>query len=190
MLKRYGILGYFKLLISFVYTKIFYKKARIIRLPFDIRNKHLISIGSNFTTGVGCRLEAHSINNKGYRCIIIGKNVEINDYVHIASGEKVIIGDNVLIASRVFITDLNHGSYSGDFHDHPNSIVKNRQLSTRPVLIENNVWIGESVSILPGVIIGENSLITKNIPSNVIAVGNPIKVIKKYDFLINKWVSV
>ncbi len=196
MYKRYGFIGLLKLLVSFLYTKLNYPNARIIRLPFDIRNSHLVEIGKGFTVGFGCRLEAHPINNKNLKCILFGENVEINDYVHIAAGEMVTIGDNVLIASRVFITDLNHGNYNGDKQDPPNSLAKKRKLSTSPVVIENNVWIGESVSILPGVTIGENSiigansLVCKNIPKNVIAVGNPARIIKEYNFTTNSWVSI
>lgn len=60
-------------------------------------------------------------------------------------------------------------------------------------MIEDNVWIGEFVSILPGVTIGKNSIIgtmsviTKDIPANCIAVGSPVNVIKKYSFEKKIW---
>ena len=92
---------------------------------------------------------------------------------------------------------MEYGSYVGDENDsQPNSIVKDRPLSSKPVVIENNVWIGELCSVLPGVIIGENSIIgansvvTKSIPANFIAVGNPVKVIKQYNFETKKWEKV
>ena len=100
----------------------------------------------------------------------------------------------MLIASKVFITDLEHGSYKGDEYDSvPDSIVKDRDLSSHDVIIEDNVWIGEMVSILPGVtigknsIIGSNSVVTKSIPENCIAVGNPAKIVKKYNYDTQKW---
>ena len=71
-----------------------------------------------------------------------------------------------------------------------------RKYRTRPVFIEDNVWIGESVSVLPGVrigknsIIGANSVVTKNIPENSIAVGNPARVIKKYNFETSFWEKI
>ena len=61
----------------------------------------------------------------------------------------------------------------------------NRLVWAKPVTIGDNVWIGGSVTILPGVTIGDNvtigagSVVTKDIPSNSIAVGNPCKVVKK-----------
>jgi lipopolysaccharide O-acetyltransferase len=66
-------------------------------------------------------------------------------------------------------------------------------LYSSPVIIEENVWIGEYVSILPGVtigrgsIIGSMSVVNKNIPAFCIAVGAPAKVIKRYNFTTNKW---
>ena len=108
--------------------------------------------------------------------------------------KKVKIGDNVLIASKVFLTDLEHGSYKGDEYDSvPDSIVKDRDLSSHDVIIEDNVWIRAMVSILPGVtigknsIIGSNSVVTKSIPENCIAVGNPAKIVKKYNYDTQKW---
>jgi lipopolysaccharide O-acetyltransferase len=179
----------------FIYTKLEVPSARLIRLPIDIRNKKGVDFGNNLTTGYGCRIETFSEN--GIKALRFGENVQINDYVHIAALEGVKIGDNVLIASKVFISDLNHGSYNGDEKDtNPNEIAKNRKLSSTPVEICNNVWIGELCSILPGVTIGENciiganSVVTKNIPPNSIAVGNPAKVIKQYNFSTKKWEKI
>lgn len=196
MLKRYGILGLFKLLVSLIYTKIFFNQARLIRLPFDIRNRSNIKIGNNFTTGFGCRLEAFSQKATHNAILIFGKNVEINDYVHIAAGEKIIIGDNVLIASKVFISDLNHGNYKGENPDSPLSTPNSRKLSTNPIIIKDNVWIGEGVCIMPGVtigfgcVIGALSVVTKDIPDYTIAVGSPAKVVKEYDFESERWERV
>lgn len=129
--------------------------------------------------------------------IIIGNNVQINDYVHIGGVNSIIIEDNTLIASRVFITDHNHGSYAGNLNDtSPEVLPIKRKISSKDVHICKNVWIGESVSILPGVTIGEgsiigaNSVVSKNIPPYSIAVGIPITVIKQYNFESNKWEKV
>lgn len=173
-------------------TSIFFSKSRLIRLPIDVRGKKGINFGKNLTTGKYCRLE--SFSKDGNKTLFFGTNVQINDFVHINALKKVKIGDNVLIASKVFITDLEHGSYKGDEYDSvPDSIVKDRDLSSHDVIIEDNVWIGEMVSILPGVtigknsIIGSNSVVTKSIPENCIAVGNPAKIVKKYNYDTQKW---
>jgi acetyltransferase-like isoleucine patch superfamily enzyme len=195
MLKRYGFLGSFKLIISFFYTRLFHANARLIRLPFDIRNPRFIKLGKNLTTGFGCRFEAYPFDNNS-KTLFIGDNVEMNDYVHISAGEKIVIGNNVLIASKVFISDLNHGNYKGVNQDSPLVIPNTRKLNTNHVLIKDNVWIGESGCVMPGVTIGKGciigalSLITKNIPDYSIAVGSPAKVIKTFDFNKNEWISV
>jgi acetyltransferase-like isoleucine patch superfamily enzyme len=196
MLKRYGFFGVIRLGVSLLYTKIFVKPARLIRLPVDIRNRRNIKIGKGFTTGFGCRIEAYPQRNSDGNCLEIGTDVEINDYVHIAAGEKIVIGNNVLIASKVFISDINHGKYSGEGADSPLTPPNSRSLSTNPVIINDNVWIGESVCILPGTtigsgcIIGALSVVTRDIPPNSIAVGAPARVVKTYDFDRKLWVSV
>ncbi len=192
MYKKYGLIGCMKLLISLIYTKIVFPKAKLIRLPFDVRNKRNIDLGKNLTTGFNCRLEAYPDNND--TSLIFGSNVQINDYVHITAKEKVLIGNNVLIASKVYISDCSHGSYSGDENDSNPSISPSlRPLHSKPVIIGDNVWLGEFVSVLPGVtigngtIVGANSVVTKNLPEYVIAVGAPAKPIKKFNFDKNIW---
>jgi lipopolysaccharide O-acetyltransferase len=193
--KQYGLFGFFRILLMWLRTKLFYQKARLIRFPFYLRGRQNISWGNEFTTGVGVRIEAYSSSNKVI--VNIGKNVQLNDYVHIAGINKVSIGDNVLIASRVFISDHNHGCYSTPgLHSKPEEIPKNRPLVAKPILIESNVWIGEGVFILPGVKIGfgsivaAGSVVTKDIPRSSIAAGNPAKIIKKYNTKAQKWQSI
>jgi acetyltransferase-like isoleucine patch superfamily enzyme len=197
MLKRYGFLGSLKIFFSLIYTKLFFRNARLIRLPFDIRNKKYIKIGKNFTAGFGCRIEVFPVDGHiGDTCIKIGENVQINDYVHIGAVGSITIGNNVLMASKIYISDHNHGSYDDISSDHPMSIPIERQSICKPVIIDDNVWIGESVCILPGVTIGKGcvigalSVVTKDIPDYSIAVGSPAKVVKKYDFEINKWIRI
>lgn len=195
-LQIYSISRFILLIINVMRTRLFYHGAKIIRFPIDIRGRKFIKYGVGFTTGKGCRLEAYPEDNNA-TTIIIGNNVQLNDYVHITGGSMVLIGNNVLIASKVYISDSVHGSYLGDINDsNPLSIPKERKPSYKKVIIEDNVWVGESVSILPGVIIGEgsiigaNSVVTKSIPKHVIAAGNPARIIKKYNFNTNIWEAV
>ena len=154
-----------------------------------------MKIGSGFTTGVGCRLEAYP--EKDNKVLVIGDNFQMNDYVHITAMESVKIGENVLFASKIYISDCSHGSYAGDENDSsPLEIPKNRKMVSKPVTIEDNVWLGEFVSVLPGVtigkgtIVGANSVVSKNLPPNVIAVGSPAIPIKKYNFETQKWEKI
>ena len=191
---KYSIFQIFCLIFYKVRGWFIFKNARLIRFPFRVRGKQYIKIGKGFTTGFNCRIDALNINNLGEKYLIeIGENVEINDEVHIGATEKIIIEDNVLIASKVYISDHNHGSYKGDEQDSPMSIPKERKIHSSPIKIEKNVWIGELCCILQGVTIGEGSIIgamsvvTKDIPPYTIAVGSPAKLIKRYNFENKKW---
>lgn len=192
-MRGYSFYDSIKMGINYFATKILFRKCRLIRFPIFIRYKNRINFGNNLTTGRFCRLEAFGHDDK--KQITFGNDCQINDFVHIAAINDVSFGDNVLIASRVFISDHNHGDYSSNSQSVPEDLVALRPLFSKPVKIENNVWIGEGVSVLPGVrigknsIIGTNSVVTQNIPANSIAAGIPARVIKKYDGDKKKWVS-
>ncbi|MFA4870262.1 MAG: DapH/DapD/GlmU-related protein [Pedobacter sp.] len=193
MYKTYGLWGCFILLKSWVFTRIFYSSAKLIMLPSDIRGKKSITWGSGFRMGFGCRLEAYPEGNGVV--MHIGNNVQIHDYVHITAVSKVVIGDNVLLASKIYISDSSHGNYSAGDNLGSSPLISPalRPISSKEVVIGNRVWIGESVSILPGVIIGDgsiigaNSVVSKSIPANVIAVGAPARPIKKFNFETQSW---
>lgn len=107
------------------------------------------------------------------------------------------IGDEVLFASKVYVTDHNHGIYDGIEQSSPYAPPALRKLTNdKTVIIGKRVWVGDGVVILPGVhigegcIIGSNSVVTKNIPKFCMAVGVPAKVIKVYDDISAKWINV
>ena len=196
-MEKYSIFQIFCLIFYKIKGCLIFKNARLIRFPFRVRGKQYIKIGKGFTTGFNCRLDAFNINNLNEKYLIeIGENVEINDDVHIGAVEKIVIGDNVLIASKVYISDHNHGSYKGEEQDSPMSMPKKRKIYSSPIKIERNVWIGEFVSILQGVTVGEGSIIgtmsvvTKDIPPYTIVVGSPAKPIKRYNFENKKWDTI
>lgn len=197
MKNKYSLYETVKNILSFIYTKVFYKKVRLIRLPAYIRGGDLIDFGEGFTTGYNCRIECFPVAPGRSKTLIIGKNCHIGDYVHIAAGEQVVIGDDCLFASKIYISDISHGVYNGNFeHSKPSELARDRVLHTKKIIIGCNVWIGENVSVLPGavignnVVIGANSVVNKEIPDNSIAVGAPARVIKNFDFSSNKWVSL
>ncbi|MDI9862206.1 DapH/DapD/GlmU-related protein [Flectobacillus roseus] len=145
-----------------------------------------VSIGNNFESLKGLRIEAiHRFQNDEFKpSVKIGNDVSINRDCHIACINSVQIEDNVLIASKVFITDHSHGGVSiSDIIIPPNK----RTLSTKGgVKIHRNVWIGENAIILSGVEIGENaiigagSVVSKNVPANSIVAGVPARVLKQF----------
>lgn len=187
---NYSISEFISTTFALISTKLVYKNARLIRRPIYMRGKSSISYGEGLTTGHACRFDLPGENKK---TLIIGKNCEIGDNVHIVAHEKVVIGDNCLMASKIFISDTSHGDYAGENQSSPNTPPNDRNLITKPVSIGNNVWIGENVCILPGVrvgsgcIIGANSVVTKDIPDNCIIAGAPAKLVKIYSANNDKW---
>lgn len=117
--------------------------------------------------------------------IKIGNHVSIGEYAHITSFDKVVIGDNVLFGRRVTISDNNHGSLEWDQLQLPP--LKRKLTSKGPVIIEDDVWIGENAVVLSGVtvgrgsIIGANSVVTHNVPPYSLCCGNPARIIKTID---------
>jgi len=155
--------------------------------PFIVKPWHIevfggpVRIGDHITL-LGCsdkktRLTVWS-DQKNIDGINIGDHVLISPGVRISAADSVFISDSCMLASHVYITDSDwHGIYD-------------RSLpcgETGRVMLEENVWIGDSAIICKGVTIGKNSIIgagsvvTCDIPANVIAAGNPARVIKPLD---------
>ena len=108
------------------------------------------------------------------RNIKVGKNFFMNSSCTFMDRGGITIGDDVFIAPKVCLTTINH-----DFNPY------NRKATfTKPIVIKDRVWIGINATICPGVTIGENSIIaagsvvTKDVPPNVIVGGNPAKILK------------
>jgi acetyltransferase-like isoleucine patch superfamily enzyme len=187
---KYSASEFISTFLSLFYTKLFYKNARLMRRPVYMRGKSSISYGEGLTTGHGCRFDLPGDKKK---TLLIGEKCEMGDYTHIVAHERVEIGNNVLIASKVFISDTSHGVYSGENPSLPTEYPNNRSLVTAPVKIGDRVWIGENVVILSGVTIGEgaiigaNSLVNKDVEENSIVAGSPAKLIKRWNKSDKTW---
>ena len=160
------------------------KKNKFYGIPvFDRMPLSKISIGNN------CRIRSDITTNLAIRkkCIIRTYNanaiIEIRDNTGIngsiiASSDKIVIGKDVLIGYNCYISDTDN---------HPIDPIERHhgKAETAPIDIGDNVWLGANVVVLKGVsigansVIGANSLVLSSIPSNVIAIGNPCRVIKK-----------
>lgn len=154
-------------------------------------NPERISVGNDFFLGEGGIIHVGSVDKSGvYQGELkMGNKVTFNTRCKVYCFESIEIGNDVMIAGDVFITDQNHGM------DARNSY-RYQQFITSPVKIESFVWIGEKAIILPGVTVGEHSIIgggavvTKSVPQYSIVVGNPGRVVKKWNFEKNVWENV
>lgn len=192
LFERYGFWGLVRLTRDVIHTRLFFRQARLVRRPVYIRGRSSIDLGSALTTGIGVRIDA--FNERPGVVLHIGDNVQMNDHVHIAAIEDVTIGSGTLIASRVFISDHNHGDFdTADALSGADTPPGQRPLKAKPVRIGNNVWIGEQVCILPGVtigtgaVIGAGAVVTRDIPAGCVAAGNPARVLRRFDATTQRW---
>ncbi len=157
-------------------------KSFNIENPIIVTGEKYISIGDKFSAGRGFYLGVYPDAKYPDPQIDIGERVSIGDDCQITAINRVVIEDHVLIGSRVLITDHGHGDSS--LHDLKMIPIDRPHVSKGQVLIRKNCWIGSGVAIMPGVTIGENSIIganavvTRDVPANSVAGGNPAKIIK------------
>jgi acetyltransferase-like isoleucine patch superfamily enzyme len=130
--------------------------------PLYLHGGKYITLGDNFGADHRLRLDAWDefLGDKFTPEIVFGNNVFIQKDCHIGATNKIIVGNNVLLASKVYITDHYHGEINIEALRLPPS--QRKLFSKGPVIIEDNVWLGEGVVVLPNVTIGENSIIGAN----------------------------
>lgn len=144
-----------------------------------------IIIGDNTTIQANCILGCWDkyAEDTFNPSLIIGNDCNIGEYTHISAINSIEIGDGLLTGRFVYIGDNSHGGLSEEEANIPP--VKRKLQSKGPIVIGKNVWIGDKVTILSGVTVGDNvivaanSVVTKDIPSNCIIAGVPAKIIKQ-----------
>lgn len=171
--------------IKFILWGVIYGKGvRIIGRIIVFRTpESTIQIGNHCVFNSSSKLNFRGINHPcilqtgtPHAMIMIGNHVEMSG-TSIVSNHSVTIGNNVLIGANCQI---------GDRDGHSNKY----KSSPKPIIIENDVWLGMNVTVLKGVTIGEhsiigaNSVVTKDIPANSIAAGNPCSVIRTINSII------
>lgn len=151
--------------------------------PVVVKGKGSVSFGKDVSFGVinspyfyntYAYIEARKENS----VISFGRNVNINNSFSVISEKKIVIKNNVLIGFNCVITDSN-------FHDLKPDNRKTTDPNPEAVTIEDNVFIGNNVTILKGVTIGENTvvaagaIVTKSFPKDVVIGGAPAKIISE-----------
>jgi acetyltransferase-like isoleucine patch superfamily enzyme len=152
------------------------------RVRMDVVPFNTFSIGKKST------IEDFSTVNNG-----VGA-VEVGDYSLIGLGNVIIgpikIGNNVIMAQNIVASGLNHN------YADISKPIQEQGVSVGAIVIEDDCWIGANVVITAGVSIGRHTVVaagavvTKDIPSYSVAVGNPARVIKRYDRMQGEWVKV
>ena len=143
--------------------------------PAELRRYMSVLIGQEIDEGFG--LFPPFFTNCG-KNIHLGKNVFINSGCHFQDQGGIYIGDGTFIGHNVILATLNHDL-------NPNS---RGDMWPKPIHLGKKVWIGSGAIVLPGVSIGDNSVIaagsvvTKDVPENSVYGGNPAKFIKKIEF--------
>lgn len=130
-----------------------------------------------FSLGDYSVIESFACINNAVGDVIIGDHTRVG--LHNTIIGPVTIGNHVNLAQGITVTALNH-----NFED-PNKRIDEQGVSTTPVVIEDDIWIGANAVILPGVTIGHHSVVaagavvTKNVPPHSLVAGVPAKVIKQ-----------
>lgn len=179
-------------------VKIASKHKGMSSIPFDtiIKSGANISLKGSISLGPNCRLlcwdeYTSAIKRQKLNPVLeIGNNFRATRNLTIQCAESIHIGDDVLISSDVFIIDYNH------LLDPRNANYLDGKLQTGNVFIDDGAWIGNNVVILPRArigkkaVVGAGSVVTGIIGDYCIAVGNPARSIKRWDFLRNKWIRI
>ncbi|MFI0491622.1 acyltransferase [Flavobacterium sp.] len=143
---------------------------------------------NKFDLGDYSTIEDFSAINNGVGSVIIGDRTKIGLSNTIIG--PVTIGNDVRLAQNITLSGLNHN------YEDVNLPIHVQGVSTAPIIVENDCWIGANVVAVAGVTIGKHSIVaagsivTKNIPPYSVAVGNPARVIKTYNHETKTWEKV
>jgi acetyltransferase-like isoleucine patch superfamily enzyme len=142
----------------------------------------------NFAIGSNSIIEDFATINNGVGDVIIGNNCGIG-LSNVIIG-PVTLGNYVMLAQNIVISGLNHG------YEDVTLPPRIQKVITKQIIINDDVWIGANCVVTAGVtigkhaVIGAGSVVTRDIPEFCVAVGNPAKVIKKYNFETESWQKV
>ncbi len=119
--------------------------------------------------------------------LVIGDGTYVGNFCHFYASSKIEIGEKVLFADRVYLSDNLHS-----FENIHLPIIDQPVKQIAPVIIGSGAWLGENVCVIGASIgknsvIGANAVVTKDIPDYCVAVGAPAKIIKKFNFETNQW---
>lgn len=143
---------------------------------------------NKFELGAFSTIEDFCTVNNAVGDVVIGNDTRVG-MGNVVIG-PVTIGNSVIFAQNIVMSGLNHG------YQDVSQPIAHQKVTTAPIVVEDECWIGANAVLTAGVRIGKHSVIaagavvTKDIPPYSVAVGNPARVIKQYDFERKEWVKV
>jgi acetyltransferase-like isoleucine patch superfamily enzyme len=143
---------------------------------------------NRFQLGADSTIEDFCTVNNGVGDVLIGERTRIG-LGSVLIG-PVTVGNDVLLAQNIIVSGLNHG------YEDVSKPISLQPVSTKPIVIEDEVWIGGNSVILSGVTVGKHSIVaagsvvTKDVPPYTIVAGNPARPKKQYDASLNQWVKL
>jgi acetyltransferase-like isoleucine patch superfamily enzyme len=146
-------------------------------------NRGEINVSEGVTFHKGTRIDV------GWGGVLVfNRNVSLNTYTRIESGGCIVIGNNVLIGPNVYISDRNHSYYDISIP------IRDQGYTVKGgIEIGDNTWIGihaciiGNVKIGKGCVIGANAVVTNDVPDYCVAVGNPARIVRRYNPEMHKW---
>ncbi len=174
------------------YRRIFGSVGRksIIYRPLLLSNVRFVDIGNRTIIRPNARIETVVLDERTPPKLSIGDNVNIEQNVHIVCSSRITLGSRISIAPNCCVLDTHH-----PYQDFDDARKVGDRISSAPVQIEDDTWIGFGCIILPGVhigkhcVIGANSTVTSEIPDYSVAAGSPASIRKKYDPVKKEWLA-
>lgn len=175
-----------RLWVKLILNPLKHKKGKYARIRR--RSRMDVFPWNNFVLGRNSTIEDFATINNGVGDIIIGDNTRIGLGNTLIGPVKV--GSNVIFAQNIVCSGLNHG------YEDINTPPKDQPTTSKPIVIEDDVWIGANATVVAGVTIGKHavvaagSVVTKDIPPFTVAAGNPARLLKQYNQKTTKWERV
>ena len=149
----------------------------VVETPVRIEGEGRMSLGAGVFIGSDCWLHVDG-DAEGPVALEIGDGTSIVGHCVLSAVEHVRLGERVLLARGVYISDHSHGRRDAD-----SAVLDQGVSDVAPVDIGDGAWLGENVVVCPGVtigaraVIGANSVVTKDVPEGAVAVGAPARVV-------------
>ena len=152
----------------------------VLETPVRILGESRIAIGSDVFVGPDCWFQTLDVGGSDV-ALVIGDGVNIAGSCVISAVADIRIGDRVLMARNVYISDHIHG-----YDDTKRAVLDQGVARVEPVSIGEGAWLGQNVVVCPGVtigrgaVVGANAVVVDDVPDHCLAVGVPARVVREF----------